>query len=233
MNILVVEDEPLTLKVVEYLLKGSGFKVAKATNIEEANEVLRQSQPWLAIVDKILPDGNGAEYCEMLAKKHPSLPVILLTCESPHRQREYMRYPGDTIRKPFVLKDLVERVKLMIGDNKNSPRKAPSLPRLVVNNIELLITEQRLVIPNKPAIQLSKPESKLLECLMSKAGTVVTTEKLYLTLHRCGLIGETQSVDTHLYRLRCKLEDDPNNPRYLLSAEKLGMRGYLFSMVVE
>ncbi|NWJ48915.1 MAG: response regulator transcription factor [Chloroflexi bacterium] len=238
MNILVVEDEPLTLKVVEYVLSGSGYQVTKATNIKEADEILSLSQPWLAIVDKFLPDGNGADYCELLAEKHPGLPVILLTCESQQRQRDYMRYPGDTIRKPFVLKDLVDSVKRMIRADVACHAAPPAQSRLTVGEIELAPVERRLYISNKPTIQLSKSESKLLECVMSNAGAVVTTEELDFALHAYDLTGEVDSVDEYIYRLRRKLEDDPNNPRYLCPAEKLGMKGYFFSkelpvMVVE
>jgi DNA-binding response OmpR family regulator len=229
MNILVVEDEPLTLKVVEYVLSDSGYQVTKATNIREADEILSLNQPWLAIIDKFLPDGNGADYCEMLAEKHPNLPVILLTCESPQRQRDYMRYPGDTIRKPFVLKDLVDSVKRMIRDDGACHAAPPVQGRLTVGEIELAPVEQLLYISNKSTIQLSTPESKLLECVMSNAGRVVTTEELHLALHGYALLGETHSLDEYIYRLRRKLEDDPNNPRYLHPAETLGRQGYLFS----
>jgi DNA-binding response OmpR family regulator len=216
MEILVVEDEPLTRKVVEFLLIEAGYKVTTASTLEAADLYLKQHVPVLVLIDKILPDGDGIEYCKKLSVTEPDLPVIMLTCESRLVDRiEGMKNADDYIIKPFGLKQLVKRIRQLLGqENESIYNKTDMSSRfLKVGNAELALKEGVLRLPLRPAIPLNTMELKILHILMLNSDTLVSLETLKVAIDNVAT--PENQVEDCIIGLRRKIELNPLRSLYL------------------
>lgn len=224
MDILVVEDDPMTLKMVEFLLRGEGYNVTKAESIREADTILRKSTPWLIIIDKGLPDGNGIEYCKKLAENERDVPVILLTGESrlPYKL-EGLESADDYITKPFEPGEFIARVKAVLRRVERVPREYVQ-NHLKVGDVELAMRELKVSLPNRKAVLLTPTEMKILECLMAHASKVVTRDSIAEKALGYEYEGESNAIDVYIRRLRTKIEPDPSQPIYIETVKGSGYR---------
>ncbi len=115
MDILVVENEPLTSRVVEYLLKSEGYSVIRAENLCQAGSILESSNPKLVILDKDLGEGDGLQFCRDLEHTDPAARVIFITSETrPDGFLQNIKNASDYILKPFEPLEFVARVRAVL-----------------------------------------------------------------------------------------------------------------------
>ena len=233
-SILVVEDE---VSYQEALLAGltrEGFRVELASNGIDALRVFNEIHPDLVLLDLMLPGMPGIEVCRRMREIEP-VPIIVVSALNSEADivRGLELGAEDYIAKPFRLRELVARIRSVLrrvalphGSTNGGPRPAPEPPRAdaVVAGPCRLDFARRVVTVNGVATHLSRREFELLALLLSPPGRVRMREELLDRIWSGRQLSDTRTLDTHIRRLRVKLESDPANPRYLLTVRGVGFR---------
>ncbi|MDI3534116.1 MAG: two-component system, OmpR family, response regulator ResD [Thermosediminibacterales bacterium] len=205
--ILVVDDEEKILELVRLYLEKNGFKVFTANNGEEALKKVKEISPKLIILDIMLPKIDGLKVCQEIRKNY-SIPIILLTAKGEEIDRVLGLEMGadDYVCKPFSPRELVARVKAILRrlDSSVSDSKSLSYDGL---NIDY---DFRKVTVGGKEIKLSPKEFELLWFLAKNPGRVYSREQLLENVWGYVYLGDPRTVDTHVKRLRMKLEKDGN-----------------------
>jgi two-component system response regulator RegX3 len=218
--ILVVEDEESYQDALNIGLSIEGFVVVGATNIAEARELLTTSKPDLVLLDVMLPDGSGLDYCRELHDT-TRIPIIMVTARSSEVDVVVGLEIGaaDYVTKPYRLRELSARIRAVL-------RRPVSLNEDEVVSFGNLRIDfvRRTVTRREEEVELSRKEFDLLALFASRLGQVVTREVCLDTLWWGLELSDTRTLDTHVKRLRQKIEDDPANPRHLLTIRGVGFR---------
>ena len=205
-RILVVDDEPDILNLLEYNLKRAGFQAILAKDGPEAIEAAKVHRPDLVLLDIMLPDMEGTEVLRRLKALEATslIPVIMLTAKGEEVDKIVGFELGaeDYITKPFSPRELILRVKAVL--KRSSERPEPQDKTVSYNELSVDLSRHKVTVAGKP-IELSSTEFRLLTELMQAKGRVLTRDTL---LDRawgrdCFVIPRT--VDTHVRRLRSKL----------------------------
>jgi DNA-binding response OmpR family regulator len=225
MVILIVDDDPMSRKMLGFLLEGEGFEVVMAESIRAARSVLAQTTPLLILLDVGLPDGDGFSFCQWLVKEEPQVPVIMLTSYSSHTDRlNGFKYGADDyIVKPYDHSELVARVKAVL---RRTSRVQSHLVQdnLRVGDLELSVNELKVKREGARDIELTPTEMKILSCLMVNAGMVLDRATIAENALGMDYGGSSNIVDVYVRRLRKKLESDPNRPQYIETVVGSGYR---------
>lgn len=219
-SILLVDDESYLIDSMYKFLKKKGYlKILTAKNIKEASFKLKNNKVDLMILDIMLPDGSGFDLLEKLRKKS-SLPVIILSALSGIDDKKvgFNLEVDDYIVKPFLPEDLLWRIEAVLRrtyQNKND--KITLLGGIVFDR------ERAILIKNKEEIQLTAKQFKILNYLAININKIVSIDQI---IDRCWeeSFGYENTLITHIYRLRDKLEDDPSNPKILITVKGLGYK---------
>lgn len=208
-TVLVVEDDTGLQKYLKELLWDNGYSVQIAGDGIQALNTISKSEPDLVILDLGLPNMSGEAVCLEIRKKHPELPVIILTAKDSITDIVQGLNLGadDYITKPFVADELLARTKARLRGQQNHESK------LIVADLEL-DNKSLEVKRNDHPIQLTPQEFKLLQYLMSNKGRILTREMI---LNRVWLYSpdiETRVVDVYMGYLRKKI--DGTSPKKLL-----------------
>jgi DNA-binding response OmpR family regulator len=220
-RILIVDDEPSIVMAVRDELAFEGFEVESAVDGPEGIVRARELRPDVLLLDLMLPGLNGFEICRQLRSEMPELWIIMLTV----RGQEVDRVMGlelgadDYVTKPFSLRELVARVK--VGLRRQAGRRIS--PFLKIGNIEIDLLSHRIV-KNGTELSLTRKEFKILELFLNRPGEVITRDEFLNRLWGEDVYVTHRVIDTHMAALRKKLEDDPNNPRHILSVRGIGYR---------
>lgn len=204
-KILVVDDEPEAVELVEFNLKQAGFDVVSAGDGAEALECARTRLPSLIVLDLMLPEVDGLEVCKMLRRDPAtaSIPIIMLTAKAAEVDRILGLELGadDYLTKPFSPRELVLRVKKLLQRERSAPAQRDTF---VFG--ELLIDVPRYLVSwrGRP-IDLTATEFKLLSLLAERQGRVQSREQLLRDVWDYNNLVDTRTVDTHVRRLREKL----------------------------
>jgi len=218
--ILVVEDDKRTASLVKLYLEREGFETILAYDGRQALELVQRHRPIFIILDLMLPVVDGWDVCRELRKSF-DVPIIMLTA----RGEEVDRVSGltlgadDYVVKPFSPRELVARVKAVLrrGRLKSSKEK-----RILSHRDLVLDPEKRKVYLNDRPVQLTPHEYKLLHALMVSPGKVFTRAELLDRLYPSGEEVIDRVVDVHIGKLRQKIEQDPSNPRFILTVRGIG-----------
>jgi DNA-binding response OmpR family regulator len=219
LKLLVVDDDADMLAVVGFALRQAGFPVVGANSYGTALSTFRTELPDLAILDINLPGGSGFDLCGVL-RRESAVPIMMLTArgEEADLVRALELGADDYLTKPFSPRTLVARVKALLrrtGHDGGGQTQAGELsldPDLLV----LRIADRE--------IKITPLESRLLQLLLANAGQVVHTDRLLVHVwgHRGG--GDRQLLKQLIHRLRQKIGDDPERPRWLSTIPSVGYR---------
>ncbi|HOB97953.1 MAG TPA: response regulator transcription factor [Verrucomicrobiota bacterium] len=204
-RILVVDDEPDALELVEFNLRQAGYEVAGAEDGAEALEKARASMPDLIVLDVMLPEMSGIEVCKVLRRDPATagIPIIMLTAKASEIDRVLGLELGadDYVTKPFSPRELVLRVKNVLQRHQ---QKVSRPERFAFG--ELVIDRPRHeVLWKGKAIELTATEFRLLTVLAERAGRVQSRDQLLQDVWHYESLIDTRTVDTHMRRLREKL----------------------------
>ncbi|HXI53036.1 MAG TPA: response regulator transcription factor [Candidatus Saccharimonadales bacterium] len=204
-KILVVDDEPDAVELIEFNLKANGYEVATAADGEEALQKARATLPNLIILDLMLPEVDGMEVCKILRRdsRTSGIPIIMLTAKAAEVDRVLGLELGadDYVTKPFSPRELVLRVKRLLRAG-NTPQEKPD--QLVWKELTIDVPRHAVTVKGKP-VDLTATEFRLLTVLAQRRGRVQSREQLLHDVWEYDNLIDTRTVDTHMRRLREKL----------------------------
>ena len=222
-TVFLVEDEPDIALLIRHHLEGAGFAVSGFPNASGVVQAAELACPSLFLIDIMLPGGNGFDLCRQL-RKAPTLnkaPIIFVTARTgePDRVAGLDLGADDYITKPFSPREMVARVKAVL---RRYDRPLPAT-RLAAGPIELDTKAMSLTVSGE-LVPTTMTEFRLLEHLMRHAGQVFTRDQLLDAVWQESRYVTDRSVDVYVRRIRGKIEDDPENPRYLRTVRGAGYR---------
>lgn len=204
-KILVVDDEPDAVELIEFNLKAAGYDVVSANDGEEALKKARMTAPDLIVLDLMLPEVDGMEVCKLLRRdqKTSAIPVVMVTARAGEIDRVLGLELGadDYITKPFSPRELVLRIKRLLRAGEKSE---PKSDRIEWKELIVDVPRHQVTVRSK-AIELTATEFKLLTVLAQRKGRVQSREQLLHDVWEYDNLIDTRTVDTHMRRLREKL----------------------------
>jgi two-component system phosphate regulon response regulator PhoB len=204
-RILVVDDEPETIELVEFNLRQAGFDVSSAADGEEALKKARTQLPSLIVLDLMLPEVDGLEVCKMLRRDPATaaIPIIMLTAKAAELDRVLGLELGadDYVTKPFSPRELVLRIKKLLDRG----RAKTDEPETMKFGDLLIDIPRHLVTVRGKGIEVTATEFKLLTVLAQRASRVQSRDALLRDVWEYNSLVDTRTVDTHMRRLREKL----------------------------
>ncbi|MDA8387576.1 MAG: response regulator transcription factor [Nitrospiraceae bacterium] len=224
-GILIVEDEPDIRELIKYNLVKQGFEADIAGSGTEALEKIRLGQYDLILLDLMLPGIDGIDLCRMLKSDAAlsGIPVIILTARSEEIDMLLGLELGadDYVTKPFSPRELVARVKAVL--RRCSARAGRQTEEKLIKAGPLVIdTERYLVTREDVPVELSAMEFKLLLYLVRRPGKVLNRDFLLDAIWGHEAYVEPRTVDVHVRRIREKIEDNPSDPKIILTKRGVG-----------
>ena len=219
---LVVDDEGSYRQALASGLSREGFAVEVAADGRKALRLFHRIRPDLVLLDVMLPDQSGVELCQRMRALAP-VPIIMVSARDSEVDIVLGLELGaaDYVAKPFRLRELVARMRAVLRRGGSTP--GPRDEVVAVGPVRL-DTGRREVSVHGQRVDLSRKEFDLLALLMSHAGHVVTREWCIDRLWWDQDLTDTRTLDTHVKRLRRKVEPDPANPRHLVTVRGVGFR---------
>jgi len=226
MRILLVEDEPGLVRTLKDLLTGRGYRVESRLNGEDGLVTALSEAFDLMILDVMLPKMDGFEVCRKLRENDIRLPVIMLTArgETHDKVKGFEGGADDYVTKPFDPEELLARIGAHI--RRAAVSGSNDLRTFEFDGKRVDFVRSQLFRDGK-AVDLSERESRLLRYFVEHKGEIVTRETLLQEVWGYQAVPYTRTVDVHIVWLRQKIEDDPKNPRYILTVHG---HGYRFSV---
>lgn len=230
-KILIVEDEISLQETLAYSLKKQGYEVVITGDGPSALDVVRSSKPDLILLDIMLPGMDGFEVCRKL-RSEVSTPVLMLTARDDEIDRVVGLEVGadDYLTKPFSMRELIARVKAMlrrvkiIRDEINLIHSGTDQSSFFeFDKIKIDLGRRELRVDNK-IISLKPKEFELLIYLIRHKNQVLSRDQILESVWGWEYIGDSRTVDVHVRWLREKIEDEPSNPKRIITARGAGYR---------
>ena len=218
--ILIVDDEQEILDMTISILADYGYKnIQTAKSVKETMKCVEEKQPDLAILDIMLPDGNGFELLEKL-RKTSNYPILFLTArgEDEDKFKGFGLGADDYIVKPFLPKELLFRITAIL---RRTYKKESPIVNL--NGCQIDFSRGEIIKDNK-IIPLTAKEYELLQTLYRNAGHIVTIDTLCEAVWGENAYVYTNSLMTHIRRIREKIEINPSHPVSLITMKGLGYK---------
>ncbi|MEK7439874.1 MAG: response regulator transcription factor [Chloroflexota bacterium] len=220
-TILLIDDDPTLLELLSSHLQTAGYRPLTARDGASGLKLVEESAPDLVVLDVMMPNMNGWEVCERL-RQRSHLPIIMLTAkgEEIDKLRGFRLGVDDYVTKPFSFAELVARVGAVLSRAAHSP-----LPTHTLTSDDLTIDfEQRRVMVKEHLIELTPTEYRLIETLARHANRTVPTEMLLTEVWGHDYVGEVEQVKHYIWTLRKKIENDPGDPKHLITERGFGYR---------
>ena len=216
-QILVVDDDPSIVNIIETSLCEAGYRVLTAYDGEAACRIVGTSRPHLVIMDVMMPQCNGI-VATMRIRRNYNIPILMLSAKAEGSDRVIGLEAGadDYLIKPFYRQELLARVKALLRryDDLGSIRETKSEDRIQVGDIVLNTSSKQLIVRGDP-VRLTATEFKMLLVLMSNPGRVYSAEEIYERVWKSDAFAVENTVMVHISRIREKLELNPKKPEYL------------------
>jgi two-component system, OmpR family, KDP operon response regulator KdpE len=222
-RILIVDDEPSIRRGLRSTLNGLGFETSEAARGEEALSVVRTSRFDAVLLDLNMPGIGGVETCRRMRRIAPRLPILVISViDSEDGKVEALDAGADDYTtKPFSMKELTARLRAAI--RRVQMPEEPAEAVIAIGDIELH-PSRRLVLKSGRPVHLTPKQFDLLRFLMCHSGRPVPHERLLKFVWGNEYQGELEYLRTYMSQIRKKIEDDPANPRYLLTDAYVGYR---------
>ncbi len=223
MKILVVDDEDLLVKGIRFNLQNEGYDVITGSNGMDAIQLAQVQHPDLIILDVMMPEVDGLTACTRI-REFSDVPIILLTAKTEDMDKlmGFEQGADDYITKPFNILELKARVRALLRRTARS--QTESGDTLTIGSITLDLSA-RDAYHSGVLADLTAKEFDVIEFLMRNPNRVYSREALLDTIWAYEYRSDIRTVDVHIRRLREKLEDNPADPKYIMT--KWGV-GYYF-----
>ncbi|MDH5378725.1 MAG: response regulator transcription factor, partial [Gammaproteobacteria bacterium] len=226
-QVLLIEDHEDIANLVSMHLKDLGISVETAADGATGLAVASTRKFDLIILDLMLPKLDGLEICNQLRTQEIYVPILMLTAKTSEMDRVIGLESGadDYLTKPFGVRELVARVKALLRrvDALSKTANADSRAPLTIGALRI-DTDRHLVFRNEESIDLTAKEFELLWFFASQPGRVFTRSQLLDSVWGYGHDGYEHTVNSHINRLRSKIEIDPTKPEFILTVWGVGYK---------
>ena len=220
-RVLLIEDDERIRTAMRMALEHEGHKVEEAASGEEALRAFAGQPADVVLIDLMLPGIDGFEVCRSL-RRSSDVPIIMVTARADSHDVVAGLEAGadDYITKPFVAKELSARIRALLRRVRSEP---PPPPRVAFGDMEVL-PEEGVVRRAGQEVHLTKTEFQLLCELAANPNRVLRREELLDRVWGYDYFGDGRLVDVHVRRLRTKIEDDPAQPRHVVTVRGMGYK---------
>jgi len=221
-KILVVDDEKNIVDIIAFNLQNEGYEVLCAYDGEQGLEYALNENPELILLDIMMPGMDGFEVCKKIRERYQT-PIIMLTARAEEVDKVLGLELGadDYVTKPFSMKELMARVKANI--RRVDITETPPDDGDVIRISDLEIDLKRVEIRKRGTVMdLTHRERELVKFLAAQKGQVFTREELLEKVWAYEYFGDVRTVDVTIRRLRSKLEDTPEEPKYIMTKRGVG-----------
>ena len=221
-KILIIEDERDMVAGLQFNLEARDYVVIAAYDGETGYHKALEEKPDLVILDLMLPKLNGYEVCKLLKKEVPDMPIIMLTAKSQEAEIVTGLELGadDYITKPFSVLELLARIKALLRRTDSSPETRETHR---FGNLEINFSKYQARKNDRP-LKLSPREYEILKCLVTKQGEIVTRDELLKQVWGYDSLPNTRTIDAHIVKLRQKIEDNPEDPKLIITIHGIGYK---------
>ena len=227
MKILVVDDESLLVKGIRFNLMNEGYEVITGSNGQEAVDLVAREKPDLVVLDVMMPVMDGLTACAKI-RESSDVPIIMLTAKVDDMDKliGFDHGVDDYLTKPFNILELKARIRALLRRSGagNAKKEEVAANDLTIGTIRLDL-DARNAYKNGELADLTAKEFDVIEFLMRNPNRVYSRENLLDTIWAYEYRSDIRTVDVHIRRLREKLEENPAEPKYILT--KWGV-GYYF-----
>ncbi|MDT0122953.1 response regulator transcription factor [Paenibacillus sp. RRE4] len=218
-KILVIDDEAAIRDLIELVLRRENYDVQTAEDGKTGLELLDSFQPDLVVLDLMLPDCSGYDLCKEITGKR-SVPVIMLSAKNEIIDKVLGLELGaeDYMTKPFDNRELLARIKVVLRRNESKEETSEHTESQTTRIVHEELTfdlESRRVLKNDVPVSLTAKEFKILETLLKRPDKIFTRDELLQIGWGYDFMGDSRSVDMTIMRLRKKLEDNADEPKYV------------------
>jgi DNA-binding response OmpR family regulator len=221
-KLLIVDDEVDIANSIQYVLNQEGFSTLLAHDGMKAIQLIEAEKPDLIILDLMMPGLDGYEVCRRVRAADRKTPILMLTARTSEIDTVVGLELGanDYISKPVRLRELVARVKAHL---RESPTGQVQTRGIKLGNLAIDI-DSRTVLVGANQIELTFKEFELLVAMAKHPNRVFTRDQLFAQVWGSDFLGESRTVDVHIRYLREKLEENPSQPRHILTVRGVGYR---------
>lgn len=225
MKIAVVDDEPLLVKGTRFNLQNEGYEVVTGANGLEAVELARDPEVDLMVLDVMMPEMDGLTACTKI-REFSQVPIIMLTAKAEDMDKlmGFENGADDYLTKPFNILELKARIRALLRRTASKGKEEKQSSQLQVGTITLDLAS-RNAYRNGVLVELTAKEFDVIEFLMRNPNRVYSREALLDTIWAYEYRSDIRTLDVHIRRLREKLEENPAQPKYIMT--KWGV-GYYF-----
>ena len=220
-RILAVEDDERIRTAVKMALEDEGWVVDESGTGEDALEKFTAEPADVVLIDIMLPGIDGFEVCRSI-RRASDVPIVMVTARADTHDVVAGLEAGadDYLTKPFAPKELSARIRALLRRARSAD---PAVSHLRFGDLEI-VPEEGVVRKDSEELHLTKTEFRLLVELASSPGRVFSREVLLERVWGYGYFGDGRLVDVHIRRLRTKIENDPANPRHVVTVRGLGYK---------
>ena len=227
MKILVVDDEALLVKGIRFNLQNEGYEVITGSNGLEAVQQVQSQSPDLVVLDVMMPEMDGLTACAKI-REFSNVPIIMLTAKTDDMDKlmGFEQGADDYLTKPFNILELKARIRALLRrSGAAAPKEEPAGNKLLTIGSITLDLDARNAYRAGVLADLTAKEFDVIEFLMRNANRVYSREALLDTIWAYEYRSDIRTVDVHIRRLREKLEENPAEPKHIMT--KWGV-GYYF-----
>jgi len=229
-KVLVVDDEPAQLRLVDQVLSSNGYEVVKAGSGQEAIRVIYERKPDIVLLDVMMPEIDGWQTCRLI-REVSDIPVIMLTGKR-NSEDDIVRGlecgADEYLSKPVGNRELLARVRAALRRAEKPSYMNQNKKILFANDYLTVNVAERMVSINGERLKLTPREFRLLALLVENAGRVMSHQQVLENVWGWEYIDDVDYVRIYISHLRQKIEPNPSQPRYILTEPGVG---YYFSGV--
>ncbi len=223
-TILLVDDDPQLIRLVRTNLESVGYRVLIAMDAYSALKLVEMEMPDMILLDIMLPEVDGYELCQRI-REFSSIPIIMLTAkvEDIDKVKGLKSGADDYLTKPFSVQELLARIEAVLR-RTGSSEEAKVPPTFICGDVYVDFVQRRVMVRGQE-VALTLIEYKLLSQLVSNAGRIILHRELLTKVWGVEYQDELEYLRAYIRHLRQKIEEEPHQPKYILSKPGIG---YMF-----
>lgn len=226
MKILLVEDDAEISEMLKRFLMTENFEVVEAGDGESALKKFFMDEYSIVLLDLMIPKTSGMEVMRVI-RERSTVPIIIISAKDSDSDKALGLGLGadDYVTKPFSVTEVLARIKANIRRNTQYVSLDMQKEEGVLSQGEIVVnTNDYSVFKNGEKIELTAKEFEILKLLMKNPQKVYTKEQIYSLIWNDAYMGDENAVNVHISRLRTKIEDNPRNPKYVITVWGIGYK---------